>query len=142
LSRNAKKNRPGGVFATGFFNENETTCETPTHKKPPPAYTQHNNFITLCYGVKLKHKNTFTTYFINFTCTEWIPLFEITNSHDLVYKWFTVLKNEMDAAVVAYVNIPNHVHAILHFSKEGFDLNNIISNNKRFMAYEIINQLE
>jgi hypothetical protein len=26
--------------------------------------------------------------------------------------------------------------------KKGFDLNNIISNGKRFMAYEIINQLQ
>jgi REP element-mobilizing transposase RayT len=93
-------------------------------------------------AIKLKHKDTFSTYFITFTCAEWIPLFEITSGYDLVYNWFSVLKNEMDAAVVAYVIMPNHVHAILHFSKEGFDLNNIVSNGKRFMAYEIINRLK
>ena len=47
----------------------------------------------------------------------------------------------MDAVVVAYVIMPNHVYAILHFSKEGFDLNKIVSNGKRLMAYEIINRL-
>ena len=93
-------------------------------------------------AIKLKHKDTFSTYFITFTCARWIPLFEITNSYDLVYNWFTILKNKMDAAVVAYVIMPNHVHAILHFSKEGFDLNKIVSNGKRFIAYELINQLE
>ena len=52
-------------------------------------------------AIKLKHNNTFSTYFITFTCATWIPLFEITSSYDLVYNWFKVLKSEMDAAIVA-----------------------------------------
>ncbi len=93
-------------------------------------------------AIKLKHKDTFSTYFITSTCAEWMLLFEITNSYDLVYNWITVLNNEMAAVEMAYVTMPNHLHAILHFIKEGFDLNNIISNGKRFMVYEIINRLE
>jgi REP element-mobilizing transposase RayT len=71
-----------------------------------------------------------------------MPLFEITNSYDLVYNWFAVLKEKYNADVVAYVIMPNHLHAVLHFYNENFDLNNIISNGKRFMAYEVINRLQ
>ena len=38
--------------------------------------------------------------------------------------------------------MPNHLHVIVHFYKEGFSLNTIVANGKRFMAYEIINRLE
>jgi REP element-mobilizing transposase RayT len=73
---------------------------------------------------------------------KWISLFEITNSYDMVYKWFSVLKNHYNADVVSYVIMPNHLHVILHFNMEGFNLNTIIANGKRFIAYEIINRLE
>ena len=93
-------------------------------------------------AIELKHSNGFSTYFITFTCIDWIPLLNITNGYDLVYNWFTVLKEKYNAAVVAYVIMPNHLHVILHFHQEGFNLNSIISNDKRFMAYEIINRLQ
>ncbi len=38
--------------------------------------------------------------------------------------------------------MPNHVHCILYFDKPESNLNQILSNGKRFMAYEIINRLE
>ena len=38
--------------------------------------------------------------------------------------------------------MPNHMHCVLYFKKAGFNLNKIISNGKRFMAYEIIRRLE
>jgi REP element-mobilizing transposase RayT len=93
-------------------------------------------------AIKLKHNDSYSTYFITFTCVEWIPLIDITNSYDMVYKWFEILKSEHQADVVAYVIMPNHLHVILHFHSEGFDLNTIISNGKRFIAYEIVNRLE
>ncbi|MDQ6755915.1 MAG: hypothetical protein M3004_03180 [Bacteroidota bacterium] len=68
-------------------------------------------------------------------------LFELTNSYDMVYKWFNILKQEK-IEVIGYVIMPNHVHCILYFPETGFNLNKIISNGKRFMAYEIINRLE
>ena len=34
------------------------------------------------------------TYFITFTCQHCLPLFEITNSYDAVYKWFDHLKTK------------------------------------------------
>ncbi|MEO6232115.1 MAG: hypothetical protein ABJB11_23710 [Ferruginibacter sp.] len=93
-------------------------------------------------AIKLKHSDTWSTYFVSFTCVKWMNLFDITDSYDLVYKWFDVLKSEHNADVVAFVIMPNHLHLIIHFQNKGFDLNTIIANGKRFMAYEIINRLE
>ena len=49
---------------------------------------------------------------------------------------------QQGCGTVAYVIMPNHVHTILYFPDAGFDLNKIIGNAKRFMAYEIIKRLE
>lgn len=38
--------------------------------------------------------------------------------------------------------MPNHLHVIIYFPKPGYNLNKIIGNAKRFMAYEIIKRLE
>ena len=92
-------------------------------------------------AVKYKHSEEFTTYFVTFTCYKWLFLFEITNSYDIVYNWFNILKlDEID--IVGYAIMPNHVHTIIHFTAPGYNLNKIISNAKRFMAYEIVNRLE
>lgn len=58
-------------------------------------------------AIKLKHSNGYSTYFITFACIDWIPLFEITNSYDIVYQWFGIMKKEYDADVVAF--------AIMHY---------------------------
>jgi putative transposase len=44
--------------------------------------------------------------------------------------------------VVGYVIMPNHLHSILYFPEAGFHLNKILSNGKRFMAYELVNRFE
>ena len=38
--------------------------------------------------------------------------------------------------------MPNHFHAILYFAQIGYDLNNIIGNDKRIIAYKIIQRLK
>jgi len=58
-----------------------------------------------------------------------------------VYKWFDYLKTE-DHYSTVYVIMPNHLHVILYFPEAGFNLNKIIGNAKRFIAYEIIKRLE
>jgi len=80
-------------------------------------------------------------YFCTFTCHEWMYLFELTNSYDLVYNWFKILKKDT-IEIVGFVIMPNHVHSILYFPEAGFDLNKILSNGKRFIAYELVNRLE
>ena len=93
-------------------------------------------------AIKLKHSDIYSTWFVTFTCIEWMSLFDITDSYHLAYNWFSVLKKENGADVVAYVIMPNHVHAIVYFPERSFNLNTILANGKRFMAYDIVNRLE
>ncbi len=92
--------------------------------------------------VRVQHGNEPTLYYIIYTCYNWLQLFSITNSFDLVYKWFGYLKNTSTIKVTAYAIMPNHVHAILFFPDTNYNLNTIISNAKRFIAYEIVNRLK
>ena len=85
---------------------------------------------------------TSNLYFITFTCFEWLHLFQLTNSYNMVYKWFNHLKEKKNIKTTAYVIMPNHLHCILFFPSPNFSLNKIIGNAKRFMAYEIIARLE
>ena len=80
-------------------------------------------------------------YFITFTCCHWLPLFEITNGYDTVYKWFDYLKSK-NHYIKAYVIMPNHLHILMDFSDSLKSINSIVSNGKRFMAYELIRRLE
>ena len=92
-------------------------------------------------AVKYKHSEEFTTYFVTFTCNKWISLFETTKSYDIVYNWFNILRND-GIDIIGYVIMPNHVHVIVHFPSPSYNLNKIMGNAKRFMAYEIVNRLE
>jgi hypothetical protein len=38
--------------------------------------------------------------------------------------------------------MPNHVHAIIAFSNTGKSINSIISNGKRFIAYDLVKSLQ
>src|SRR5829696_9154897 len=44
-------------------------------------------------------------YFITFSCKNWLPLFELTNSYDAVYKWFDHLKTNSHY-ITGYVILP------------------------------------
>ena len=80
-------------------------------------------------------------YFITITCTHWLHLFEKADGYDVVYKWFDYLKVK-GHYIVGYVIMPNHLHALIAFSNtKGTPINSIISNGKRFMAYELVNKL-
>lgn len=80
-------------------------------------------------------------YFCTFTIYKWMRLFEQTNSYCIVYNWFNILKQKK-IEVIGYVIMSNHVHCILYFPETGFSLSRILSNGKRFMAYEMANRLE
>jgi len=41
--------------------------------------------------VKCNIANKDGTYFITFTCSNWLPLFEQANAYDSVYNWFNCL---------------------------------------------------
>ena len=80
------------------------------------------------------------TFFITFTNAGFLSLFELTNSYDLVYNFFDILKSK-GHFVNAYVIMPNHVHAILSFTHTEKSINRIIGDGKRFMAYELVKRL-
>jgi REP element-mobilizing transposase RayT len=82
-----------------------------------------------------------SVYFITFTCYKWKQLFSIAKAYDAVYKWFDSLY-EKKISVFSYVIMPNHVHVLIHFPIMPKSLNTIIGTAKRFMAYEIIKNLE
>ena len=80
-------------------------------------------------------------YFITFTCYQWLPLIEQTNSYDLIYNWFDHLKSK-GHYLTGYVIMPNHVHALIGFRRTDQSINTIVGNGKRFIAYEIVKRLE
>ena len=83
----------------------------------------------------------FGTFFIIFTCHQWLHLIEKVNGYDIVYHWFDHLKSK-GHYINGYVIMPNHVHVILSFIETNQSINSIIGNGKRFMAYEIIKRLK
>ncbi len=80
-------------------------------------------------------------YFITFTCQHWLPLFEITNSYDTVYNWFDYL-NTKGHKVKGYVIMPNHLNALIDFGTSEKNINTIVRDAKRFMAYKIVERLK
>ena len=79
-------------------------------------------------------------YFITFTCCNWLPLFKTCKAYDVVYKWFSHLKQKHHY-IIGYVIMPSHVHTIIASSNTGKSINSIVSNGKRFMAYDLIEKL-
>ena len=66
--------------------------------------------------VKRTKLETDVIYFFTVTCYKWLPLFEITNFYDEIYKWFDILKTKR-FKIIAFVIMPNHFHAIYMFLK-------------------------
>jgi REP element-mobilizing transposase RayT len=80
-------------------------------------------------------------FFITFTCYKWLNLFSITDSYDLVYKWFDILISK-NHQIIGYVIMPNHMHALIALNNSYQTINTLVSNGKRFMSYEIVKRLE
>ena len=80
-------------------------------------------------------------YFITFTCKNWLPLFQLTNSYDAVYKWFDHLKTN-GHYIAGYVILLYHLHVLIGFKVLTQSINTVVSNGKRFIAYEIVKRLE
>jgi REP element-mobilizing transposase RayT len=68
-------------------------------------------------------------YFITFTCCLRLPLFEITNGYDTIYRWFDYLKSK-NHFVKGYVIMPNHLHVLMEFSSPEKSINTIVSMGK------------
>ena len=91
---------------------------------------------------RTQQSNTNTEYFITFTCLNWLHLFQKSNAYDAFYKWFNYL-NENTFNLLGYVIMPNHFHGIIHIPADSKkDINQLVANGKRFIAYEIIKGLK
>jgi REP element-mobilizing transposase RayT len=93
-------------------------------------------------AIRMRHDTTYSTWFITFTCYNWIPLFEITSGYNLVYNWLKFISDKYQIKTLAFVIMPNHVHLLLQLENEAINLNTVISNGKRFMAYDLIEKLQ
>ncbi|MEP6595698.1 MAG: hypothetical protein ABJA71_07110 [Ginsengibacter sp.] len=92
-------------------------------------------------SVKQQLTETDRIYFITITCYNWLNIFEISNSYSAVYDWFKYLKDNSHY-ITGYVIMPNHLHALIGFSNSGKNINRIIGNGKRFIAYDIVDKLK
>ena len=57
-------------------------------------------------------------YFITITRYKWLPLIDLANSYNVVYKWFDDLKSKGHYGI-GYVIMPNHLHALIAFRNTG-----------------------
>jgi REP element-mobilizing transposase RayT len=91
--------------------------------------------------VKTRLSAEWGVFFLTFTCFNWISLIDITASYDLVYKWFDHLRNKRHY-LIGYVIMPNHIHCIIGFRNSDKNINTMIGNGKRFIAYQIVARLK
>ena len=69
-------------------------------------------------------------------------LIEKTQAYSAFYKWFEYLST-IRAKLLGYVIMPNHFHGIIYLDEScPKNINAIVANAKRFMAYYIIKVLE
>lgn len=93
-------------------------------------------------AIKRTQEENNTSYFITFTCINWINLISESNSYEAFYIWFRYLKT-IDVKVLSYVIMPNHFHAVFYLPLNcSKTINQIVANGKRFIAYDIIKNLE
>ncbi len=102
-----------------------------------------NNFICYLQFMTVRKEIPYTSgvYFITFTCHNWLPLFEMLNAYEEVYKQFDILKSE-GHYIIGYVIMPNHIHVIVAFRETGKSINRRIGTFKRFLAYELVKRLQ
>ena len=79
-------------------------------------------------------------YFCTFTCWEWLPLIAVTGLYDKLYAWMDLVTAK-GCAITGHVLMPNHVH-LLVVVPESLSINTVLSNAKRFLAYDVIARLE
>lgn len=93
-------------------------------------------------AVKRLQEETHKIYFCTFTCYNWIPLIDKTNLYAHIYNWFDLMKKDFANQVLAYVIMPNHIHFLIFVNENSTPIHKLVSNGKRFMAYEVVKRLK
>lgn len=76
-------------------------------------------------------------YFITFTIFGWKNIFIKDEYCRLVFKWFDYMKEKYGNKIYGYVIMPNHIHLLLHISRQSAKLPVLIFNAKKFLAFGI-----
>ncbi|MBN4065949.1 hypothetical protein JYT51_01290 [Candidatus Amoebophilus asiaticus] len=92
-------------------------------------------------SIKTKHAGKNQIYFCTFTCYKWLHLFDEVNFYNNIYNWFNILKRDKNE-ILGYIIMPNHLHFLIFLDQESKEINKIVANGKRFMAYEIVKILK
>lgn len=79
-------------------------------------------------------------FFCTFTCYDWLPLIELTNTYHNIYESFKKWKQK-DCHILGYVIMPNHVHFLIYIGDIEQNIGKLVANAKRFLAYEIVSVL-
>ncbi len=61
--------------------------------------------------VRRKREENEVVYFCTFTFYKWLPLFQLTDFYNEIYKWFKILRQQK-IEVTGYVIMPNHIHIL------------------------------
>ncbi len=69
-------------------------------------------------SIRTTHQITERTWFVTFTCFNWISLFEITQSYDMLYKWLNLIDEKYRIKTFGFVIMPNHVHLLLYLTDD------------------------
>ena len=125
----------GGLCASRIRSVSEKTLSIKRIKR----FFYYYYFVIMSVRKKITEING--VFFITFTCARWLPLFEMNNGYQVVYKWFDYLRQQ-GHYIVGYVIMPSHVHILVAFRSSKKSINAIVGNGKRFMAYEIVKLLK
>ena len=80
-------------------------------------------------------------FFVTTTCFNWYPLLQMESCKQIVSNSINFLNNKYDAATLAYVIMPNHLHLIIYF-KQRNQLSNWMRDLKKFTSVMIRQQIE
>jgi len=83
-----------------------------------------------------------TLYYNTFTCHKWLSLIDTANAWNDVYFWFSKMKELYNIDLTGYVTMPNHIHSMLYLPKGAPNINKVLSNGKRFLAYDLVENLQ
>lgn len=90
---------------------------------------------------KYKFYNPKGIYFVTFSVVKWIDVFTRNLYKDILLDSLTFCQKNKGLRIFAYVIMTNHVHLIIS-SKEGFYLENIMRDLKKFTSAEIIKAIK
>ena len=90
---------------------------------------------------KTIHTQKETFYFITITCYKWKPLFQFSDIYSYLPEWASHLI-QGGVIITGYVIMPNHLHLLVYITANVKNLNKLLSNSKRFLAYEIVKKLK